>query len=126
MNLDDLFKTVALSESINKLPLKPGRVGAMGLFAEKGVRTTSVVVEQRNGRLVLVPNQSRSAESQQLGSTKRQALTLSCAHLPLGGVVLPEDIQDVRAFGQEATDAGLQAQAEVINDQLQGSRTRSR
>lgn len=119
MNLNDLFKTVALSEAINKLPMKPGRVGNMGLFNEKGIRTTSVIVEQRNGRLILVPNQPRTGEPQQMGNDKRKALTLSATHLPLGAVVLPEEIQDVRAFGQESTDSGLQAQAQVVNDKLQ-------
>lgn len=119
MNLTDLFKTVALSEAINKLPAMPGRVGAMGMFDEAGIRATSVLVEQRNGRLVLVPNQSRSADAQPVGNTKRQALAISAAHLPLSATVLPEEIQDVRAFGQESVDSGLQAQAQVINDKLQ-------
>lgn len=119
MNLADLFKTIALSAAIDKLPAKPGRVGAMGLFAEKGIRTTGVQVEQRNGRLILVPNQSRSAEPQQLGNGKRKSLTINSAHLPLGSAVLPEEIQDVRAFGSEAVEAGLEAQAGVINDKLQ-------
>lgn len=119
MNLNDLFKTTALSASINKLPAVPSRIGEMGLFEEKGIRTTTVFVEQRNGRLVLVPAQSRSADPQQLGASKRGGVTLSCAHLPLGGIVLPEEIQDVRAFGEESTEANLEAQAQVINDKLQ-------
>ena len=34
-------------------------------------------------------------------------------------MVLPDEVQDVREFGQEATDASLRSQASVINDKLQ-------
>lgn len=119
MNINDLFSVTALTASINKLPLMPGLVGAMGLFPEKGVRTTSVSIEERAGKLVLVPNQSRSADPQAMGKAKRNLRSLKCTHLPLSGVILPEDIQDVRAFGGEATPDGLSAQATVINDLLQ-------
>lgn len=118
MNLDDLFKVTTLTDSINKLPAVPGLVGSMGLFAEKGIRTTSVFIEQRQGRLILVPNQGRNDDSQQLGKGQRQGVSLSCCHLPLTTQVEPGDIQDVRAFGGEATDGGLESQATVINDKL--------
>lgn len=118
MTLDDLFKTTTLTDSINKLPAVPGRVGAMGLFAEKGVRTTSVFIEYRNGRLVLVDNQSRTADGQNLGNGKRNGITLAACHLPLTTQVLPDEIQDVRGFGQEGVEAGLASQAQVINDKL--------
>lgn len=118
MNLDDLFKVTTLTDSINKLPAVPGLVGGMGLFAEKGIRTTTVFIEQRQGRLILVPNQGRNDDSQQLGKGQRQGASLSCCHLPLTTQVEPGDIQDVRAFGGEATDGGLESQATVINDKL--------
>lgn len=118
MTLDDLFAVTTLTDSINKLPAVPGRVGAMGLFAEKGVRTTSVFIEYRNGRLVLVENQPRTADGQNLGNGKRNGITLAACHLPLTTQVLPDEIQDVRAFGQEGVDAGLASQVQVINDKL--------
>lgn len=119
MNINDLFSVTALTASINKLPMVPGMVGGMGLFPEKGIRTTGVSIEERAGKLVLVPNQSRSADPQPMGKPKRNLRSLKCTHLPLSGVILPEDIQDVRAFGGEATSDGLSAQAQVINDLLQ-------
>lgn len=118
MTLEDLFKTTTLTESINKLPAVPGKVGAMGLFTEKGVRTTSVFVEYRAGRLVLVPDQSRNADGKSMGGGKRNGVTLTAAHLPLIGQVMPDEIQDVRAFGQEGTQDSLASQVQVINDKL--------
>lgn len=119
MTIDDLFEVTTLTDSINKLPVAPGLVGSMGLFAEKGVRTTGVLIEVRQGRLVLVPDTSRSADPVPYGNGKRQGVTLTACHLPLSAVVLPDEIQDVRGFGKEGTDSGLAAQAEVINDKLE-------
>ena len=120
MTLDDLFTVTSLTDSINKLPAVPGQVGAMNLFVEKGIRTTSALIDVKNGRLVLVENQSRNSEGQPMGANKRTAQSFQCAHLPLTDVILPDEIQDVRAFGGEATpDAqNLESQASVINDKL--------
>ena len=118
MNLADLFTVTVLTDAITKLPVAPGQLGAMSLFAEKGIRTTSVAIEVRNGRLVLVPNASRNDEPAPVAGGKRAAVTLTAAHLPVSDTLLPEDVQDVRAFGQESVDSGLEAQATVINDKL--------
>jgi hypothetical protein len=118
MNLDNLFEVVPLTEAISKLPVAPGLVGSLGLFAEKGIRMATVAIEVRRGRLALVPNTSRLAGPPLRESEKRQIVTFRAAHLPAADVVLPEDIQDVRAFGGESVEAGLQSQATVINDKL--------
>jgi hypothetical protein len=118
MNLEDLFRVLALTDAITKLPSAPGYVGSLGLFAESGIRTTTVAVELKNGRLSLVPNTSRTADPTPYGTEKRSLITLSATHLPVSGVVLPDEIQDIRAFGQDSVEAGLQSQASVINDKL--------
>lgn len=119
MQIDDLFRITSMTAAVNKLPGQPGMVGGMNLFSEKGVRTTGVAIEERAGKLILVPNQSRSAEPKVMGRTKPGLRVLKCTHLALAGVILPDDIQEVRAFGGEGTPDNLLAQAQVINDQLQ-------
>ncbi|MCL2076062.1 MAG: major capsid protein [Betaproteobacteria bacterium] len=116
MNTEDLFTVNALTEAVEKLPTAPGRLAP--LFPDKGVKTTSIVIELQGGRLVLVPNTSRNAPGHAVEGGKRKTITLTATHLPLTGTILPEDIQDIRAFGKEATDSGLEAQATVINDKL--------
>lgn len=109
------FTAAELTESVNKLPALPLRM--KGVFKQKGVRTTSVVIDIRQGRLVLVENQDRSAQPKHLAGrgTRRSAVTLECAHLPLADTVKPEDVQDVRGFG---TDEPIGPET-VINDKLQ-------
>jgi hypothetical protein len=123
MDINDLFEVVPLTAAINKLPVAPGTLGAMGLFSERGIRTTSVAIELRAGRIVLVPTSSRTAEPTPFGSTKRKIVTLTATHLALSDVVLPDEIQDVRAFGSESIEAGLQSQAIVVNDKLTSMKT---
>lgn len=116
MNLQDLFTVASLSASINKLPVIPSKVGAMGIFEEKGVTTTSVVIDEYEGRLVLVPNASRDADPAPVKSGKRARRTFETLHLPITRPLLPSQLQGIASFGQEAATV---PQATIINDHLQ-------
>ena len=116
MNLQDLFTVASLSASINKLPVIPSKVGAMGIFEEKGVTTTSVVIDEYEGRLVLVPNTSRDADPAAVKGGKRARRTFETLHLPISRPLLPSQLQGIASFGQEAATV---PQATIINDHLQ-------
>ena len=116
MNLQDLFTVASLSASINKLPVIPSKVGAMGIFEEKGVTTTAVVIDEYEGRLVLVPNASRDADPAAIKGGKRGRRIFETLHLPLGRPLLPSQLQGIASFGQEAASTPV---ATVINDHLQ-------
>ncbi|MGO2703401.1 major capsid protein [Pseudomonas helleri] len=116
MNLQDLFTVASLSASINKLPVIPSKVGAMGIFEEKGVTTTAVVIDEYEGRLVLVPNASRDADPAAIKGGKRGRRIFETLHLPLGRPLLPSQLQGIASFGQEAASMPVAA---VINDHLQ-------
>ena len=38
---NDAFSIVSLTDAINSLPFKPGRIGKMGLFAPRHIETTA-------------------------------------------------------------------------------------
>jgi hypothetical protein len=116
MNLQDMFSVANLTAAVNKLPAIPGKVGAMGLFDEKGVTSTGVVIDEREGRLVLVPNTSRNDDPAPMKGSKRKRRTFETLHLPLNRPILPSQLQGVAAFGQEDATAPV---ATVINDNLQ-------
>nr|VFK16260.1 MAG: Phage major capsid protein E [Candidatus Kentron sp. LFY] len=115
MNLNDMFTVTSLTESINKLPVEPHLLESMGLFSEKGVTTTSVLLEERNGRLSLVPTASRNDEPAPLKHPKRVRRTLEVPHLPQSGQLLPSALQNIAPFGRETVQ---NQQARVINDEL--------
>ncbi|BCU88720.1 minor capsid protein E [Yersinia pseudotuberculosis] len=116
MNLTDMFTVTSLTEAINKLPPAPTRAGELGVFEEKGIPTTGVVIESRNGRLYLVENIDRSSDPTQVKNDKRQRRTFETTHLPTQSQVLPAEIQNLGSFGHETTE---DYQAQVINDKLQ-------
>jgi hypothetical protein len=119
MNLPDMFTLTSLTAAIRKLPAAYSVVGGQGLFTERGVRTTSVLIESDAGRLRLVPDTNRSIEPVAAKASKRVRRTFTCAHLPETGVVMPDEVQGVSAFGSETAP---QQQATVINDKLQAMR----
>lgn len=116
MNLQDLFSVANLTAAVNKLPVMPGKVGAMGLFDEKGVTSTSVIIDEREGRLVLVPNTSRNDDPAPLEGRKRKRRTFETLHLPVSSSILPSQLQGIAAFGQESATAPV---VTVVNDHLQ-------
>lgn len=118
MNLDDLFTVTSLTAAINKLPAQYGKLGAMSLFAEQGIATTSATIDIADGRLVLVPNTDRSQEGKQQKSGKRTRRTFEAAHLPLPGQILPGELQNMTVLGGDGRPA-LASQAQAINDKLQ-------
>lgn len=61
-----------LTKAVNLLPVKPTYFGSIGLFEEKGSRTTSVTLDVRHGRFVLVPNRDRREGATPLAGTREQ------------------------------------------------------
>lgn len=112
---DDLFGVVSLTTAINKLPFKPNRLGQLGIFKKGGITTTSVVVEEKHGRLALIPNVGRGADTTVMGGTPRQARSFLCTHLPQASMVYADDVQNMRAFGSETTTETV---AKLVNDKL--------
>lgn len=112
---NDAFAVQSLTESINKLPYRPARIGSMGLFETAGVATTSVLIEEKAGLLTLLPTKLRGEPASVGRGEKRTARSLAIPHIPHEDVVKPEDVQNVRAFGSASELEGV---AQVVNDRL--------
>ena len=115
------FNMTELTAAINLLPNNFGKVGALELFSSKSVRFRSIAIEERNGVLSLLPTQLPGAPGTVGKRAKRKMRTFSIPHIPHDDVVLPEEVQGIRAFG---TDNQMQAIASVITDHLQAMRNK--
>ena len=113
LNHPDMFTAVEMTEAVNKLPTPPLRLGR--LFQEKGIKTTFATFDIRNGRIVLVENQDRSAPPRHRQREKPKNKTLECAHLPQTAGIKPDDLQNVRAFGSDE----LATPETAVNDVMQ-------
>lgn len=97
----DAFSILSLTDAINKLPFIPGRAGKVIDWSESGVPTTSIAIEEVNGVLQLVNPSPRGGPGASVPKQKRVARSLSVPHYQVDDAIYAEEVQGVRAFGQE-------------------------
>ena len=118
---NDAFSMVALTAAINKIPNLYGRVEQLGLMPAEGVRTRTILIEEMNGVLNLLPTQPVGAPGTVGTQAKRKMRSFVIPHIPHDDVVLPEEVQGIRAFGSENE---LEALAALIAKKLQNMRNK--
>jgi hypothetical protein len=111
----DAFSLASLTDAILKAPYKPGRIGSLGLFRERGITTTTVVVEEKNGRLSLIQTSPRGGPGSTIGAEKRTARSFVVPHLERESTILADEVQNVRAFGSPDAAQGVQ---QIVNERL--------
>jgi hypothetical protein len=104
----DAFSVVSLTDAIIKAPYKPGRIGALGLFREKGITTKTAVVEEQSGQLSLIATSPRGGPASTLGASKRTARSFLVPHLEREAKIMADEVQGLRAFGSENEQAAVQ------------------
>lgn len=117
----DAFNMVALTKSINILPNNYGRVREMNLMPFKGQRVRSIIVEEKNGVLNLLPTMPPGSPGSVGKVGKRTVRSFTVPHIPHDDSILPEAYEGVRSFGQENE---LVAVSQVVNDKLQTMRNK--
>jgi hypothetical protein len=116
------FDVVTMTAAIEKLPSVPGFLGGLGLFKASSVPTTSVMVEERSGKLYILNTAQRGSQKQTpegyntASKGTRKVRTFAIPHVPMFDEVLAESYQNVRAFGTEDQLEGPQS---AVNDKLE-------
>jgi len=109
------FDMAAMTAAINKLPNLYNRLESV-FGAPNGITTTSVQVEQLNGTLNIVRSRPRGAAADKPTMDKRALRIFAIPHIPLEDVLLPEDYQNVRAFGSESA---METQSSILARKVQ-------
>lgn len=99
----DAFSVQTLTAAVNKMPHVPGQAGALGIFEEQGVPTTSIVIEEESGVVSLIPNTTRGAPANKVGSSTRKARTIAIPHFPTRTRIMADEVRNLRAFGQASS-----------------------
>ena len=99
---DDAFSVVSLTEAINDLSFKPGRLGQMGIFAEKRISTTTAMIERQGELLRIVGPTPRGGPGNTLPKQGRSLIPLRVPHYEIEDAVNADEVQNVRAFGTES------------------------
>lgn len=107
------FSMAALTSAINIIPNRFGRLESLNLFPAKPARTRQIIVEEQNGVLNLLPSLPPGSPGSVGTRGKRTVRSFVIPHIPHDDVVLPEEVQGIRAFGSETemeSIAGVMAQ----------------
>ena len=115
------FHVTALTAAINILPNSYGRLERMMLMPPRPVRFRQIAVEEKNGVLNLLPTLPIGSPGTVGERGKRKLRSFNIPHIPHDDVVLPEEVQGIRAFGSENE---AQALADVMTDHLQSMRNK--
>ena len=106
------FSMANLTAAINLLPNRYGRLESLNLFPVKPVRFRQILIEEKNGVLNLLPTLPVGSPGTVGQRDKRKMRSFVVPHIPHDDVVLPEEVQGLRAFGSESeleTVAGVMA-----------------
>lgn len=115
------FSMASLTAAINIVPNRYGRLEQLNLFPAKPVRTRQILVEERNGVLNLLPTMPPGSPGTVGTRGKRQLRSFVIPHIPHDDVVLPEEVQGLRAFGSETE---MEALAGVMARHLETMRNK--
>ena len=115
------FSMSALSTAINILPNNYGLMDQMNLFPAKPVRFRQITIEEKNGVLSLLPTMPVGSPGSVGVRGKRKLRSFAIPHIPHEDVVLPEEVQGIRAFGMESE---LQSISNVMVEHLQTMRNK--
>jgi hypothetical protein len=115
------FSMASLTAAINLVPNRYGRLEALGLFPPKPVRTRQILVEEYAGRLNLLPTRPPGSPGTVGTRGSRTLRSFVIPHIPHDDVVLPEEVQGIRAFGSETE---LEAIAGVLARHLETMRNK--
>jgi hypothetical protein len=107
----DPFKAIALTDAVQRNPYQPVGLGNLNIFEPNPIRTTALAVEERKGKLVLIPFSERGAEGTQRTSEKRTMRYFDVPRLMHDDTIYASEVQGIREFGTESVL--MQIEAEV-------------
>lgn len=96
------LEVIDQTQAIERIPMKPGLIGALGLFETEVVATDAISFDVRDNTLGLLDDHLRNVA--QKNGSEDQAFnvhTLAIPHYPIAKTIGREKLAGVRAFGQE-------------------------
>ncbi len=109
------YSLAEMTQAINILPNLYTRLGQMGLFRFEGVTQRSVIIEQYEGQLNLLPSVPWGAPATVGSREGRSMRSFAVPHIPHDDVITVMDIQGQAALGSSTEADPL---ADVMNRKL--------
>ncbi|MEN8820040.1 MAG: major capsid protein [Abyssibacter sp.] len=102
---DDAFSVASLTDVVNNRPYRPRQIARSGAFPDRGIDTTTVVIEEVNGKLTLLPTKPRGAPATQNTDGKRKLRSLVVPHIPYARTIMASEIRNLRAVGEVTVES---------------------
>lgn len=112
----DSFSIASLTDSISHMDYVPGRVGQLGLFAEEGIPTRTVLIEEDNKTLRLVRTAPFGGVPTPNTTEARKVRSFVVPHIPIMDSIGAEEIQGVRAYANGQTPSQQLLSVEGMRD----------
>jgi len=93
------YSLAEMTQAINILPNLYTRLGQMGLFRFEGVTQRSVIIEQAEGVLNLLPTVPLGGPATVANRDSRSMRSFTVPWIPHDDAITPQDVQGVRGFG---------------------------
>lgn len=102
------FDMMSMTETINIIPNTYGRIQQAGIFSTKTISTTVVGIEESHGVLNIIPAIKRGSPATKNITSKRKMRYFELLHIPHEDQITPEELQNIRAFGQNTLKQATQ------------------
>lgn len=109
---NDAFSVLSLTDAINRQPFVPGRAGTVLDWAEAGVTTLEVMLEEIAGEIRILDPTPRGGPGHTVAKERRTARSMRIPHYEIDDSVYADEVQGVREFGSESTLRSVQNQVE--------------
>lgn len=106
---NDAFSVTSLTDFINDVKYRPGRIGELGLFTYEPVTTTGIAIERIGDMLQLVKPSPRGGPGETRDMPKRKMTNFAVPHFQRDWAVLADEVQNVRAWGSQDQLATVQS-----------------
>lgn len=98
----DAFSMNSLTRGINNEPYLPGFLGSLNLFDVEPVSTVTVMIENRDNVLSLIPTTPRGTDPSKRTEEKRQVRDVRTVRIAQEDTLYASQIQGLRSFGSES------------------------
>ena len=113
------FTWMEMTDSINVVPNKYGRLQQIGLFTRRGVTTRTVSINIEQGTLNLLPTRPVGGTPTLGTMAKGKIKSFTVPHIPHDDQVLAQDVQGVLgAAALRGDGTGLKSVQELVNEKL--------
>lgn len=107
---NDAFKVTRLTGAMREIKHIPGFISRRGLFQVSSIDTLDFAIEKdKEQNLKLIPATPRGGPGTTFGKNRRSIRKLGVPHFQVDDAVYADEVQGVRAFGEERAVQSLQA-----------------